>query len=91
MNQELGSSGMGRITVITQNNEKTQLASFHVDESCRNMAVAKLVESAVLNGEGHLTSTGALQVTTGKYTGRSRRISSSSGIRAQQTILLGEK
>ncbi|BFH12574.1 phosphoenolpyruvate carboxykinase (ATP) [Paenibacillus melissococcoides] len=71
MNQELGSSGMGRITVITKNKEKTQLTSVHVDESHRNMAVAKLVESALLNGEGHLTSTGALQVTTGKYTGRS--------------------
>ncbi len=69
--QELGNSGIGRITVIAKNKESTQLAGLYVDESQRNVAVAKLVESALRNGEGHLTSTGALQVTTGKYTGRS--------------------
>ena len=37
----------------------------------RNLPAAKLVEQAVLNGEGKLTNTGALAVTTGKYTGRS--------------------
>lgn len=37
----------------------------------RNLPVSKLVEQAVLNGEGKLTNTGALAVTTGKYTGRS--------------------
>ncbi|WP_093471064.1 phosphoenolpyruvate carboxykinase (ATP) [Paenibacillus popilliae] len=62
---------MGRITVIAKNQESIQLAGLHVDESYRNMAIAKLVESALRNGEAHLTSTGALQVTTGKYTGRS--------------------
>lgn len=71
MKQELGNSGIGRITVIANNKESTQLAGLYVDESQRNLAVAKLVESALCNGEGHLTSTGALQVTTGKYTGRS--------------------
>lgn len=71
MKQELGNSGIGRITVIAKNKESTQLAGLYVDESQRNLAVAKLVESALCNGEGHLTSTGALQVTTGKYTGRS--------------------
>lgn len=37
----------------------------------RNLPVSKLVEKAVLRGEGKLTNTGALAVTTGKYTGRS--------------------
>jgi phosphoenolpyruvate carboxykinase (ATP) len=36
-----------------------------------NLAVSKLVETAVQHQEGRLTSTGALSVTTGKYTGRS--------------------
>jgi phosphoenolpyruvate carboxykinase (ATP) len=37
----------------------------------RNLPVSKLVEKAILKGEGKLTNTGALAVTTGKYTGRS--------------------
>ncbi|HBM81174.1 MAG TPA: phosphoenolpyruvate carboxykinase (ATP) [Clostridiaceae bacterium] len=37
----------------------------------RNLPVSKLVEKAILRGEGKLTNTGALSVTTGKYTGRS--------------------
>jgi phosphoenolpyruvate carboxykinase (ATP) len=37
----------------------------------RNLSVPALVETAVKYGEGMLTSTGALSVTTGKYTGRS--------------------
>lgn len=37
----------------------------------RNLPVSKLVEKAILRGEGSLTNTGALAVTTGKYTGRS--------------------
>lgn len=37
----------------------------------RNLPVSVLVEKAISRGEGKLTNTGALAVTTGKYTGRS--------------------
>jgi phosphoenolpyruvate carboxykinase (ATP) len=36
-----------------------------------NMPIPRLIETAVCNGEGLLTDSGALRVTTGKYTGRS--------------------
>jgi phosphoenolpyruvate carboxykinase (ATP) len=36
-----------------------------------NLTVSELVEEAVKRGEGQLINNGALQVTTGKYTGRS--------------------
>lgn len=39
----------------------------------RNLSVANLVEHAVKNGEGKLTCHGALNINTGKYTGRSPR------------------
>jgi phosphoenolpyruvate carboxykinase (ATP) len=42
-----------------------------VSNSHYNLSPAQLVEKAVARGEGLLTSTGALWVTTGKYTGRS--------------------
>lgn len=40
-------------------------------EIYRNLTPCNLVSHAVLRGEGKLTNTGALSITTGKYTGRS--------------------
>ncbi|MCY9513066.1 phosphoenolpyruvate carboxykinase (ATP) [Paenibacillus apiarius] len=57
--------------MIANTKGRTQNAGSNVEVSHRNLPVAKLVESALLHGEGQLTSTGALQITTGKYTGRS--------------------
>ncbi len=37
----------------------------------RNLGIAQLTEAALRRGEGKLSNTGALVVTTGKYTGRS--------------------
>lgn len=37
----------------------------------RNLTPAQLTEAALRRGEGKLSNTGALVVTTGKYTGRS--------------------
>ncbi|NMA54918.1 MAG: phosphoenolpyruvate carboxykinase (ATP) [Firmicutes bacterium] len=42
-----------------------------ISRSARNLPVAKLVEIALQQKEGILTSTGALRVATGRYTGRS--------------------
>jgi phosphoenolpyruvate carboxykinase (ATP) len=43
----------------------------HSPKVHRNLSVARLVELAVSRKEGSLTESGALTVTTGKYTGRS--------------------
>lgn len=56
------------------NTNKIHLESLGIINSkkvYRNLPVAKLVEIALSKGEGKLTNTGALSVTTGKYTGRS--------------------
>ena len=44
---------------------------FTINEGRRNLTVPLLVESAVLNNEGKLSTTGSLSVRTGKFTGRS--------------------
>ena len=42
-----------------------------VDRAYWNMNPAMLIESAIKNGEGQLTDTGALIVSTGTFAGRS--------------------
>jgi phosphoenolpyruvate carboxykinase (ATP) len=44
---------------------------FTINEGRRNLTVPLLVESAILNDEGKISSTGSLSVKTGKFTGRS--------------------
>ncbi len=44
---------------------------FTINEGRRNLPVPLLVEAAVLNEEGKLSTTGSLSVRTGKFTGRS--------------------
>jgi phosphoenolpyruvate carboxykinase (ATP) len=48
-----------------------ELGLINTSEVHYNLPVAKLVERALVRGEGVLTSNGALRVETGKYTGRS--------------------
>jgi phosphoenolpyruvate carboxykinase (ATP) len=52
-------------------NDLQNLLPGHSGKIYRNMPVPKLVEMAVIRGEGCLVSSGALRVVTGKYTGRS--------------------
>ena len=42
-----------------------------VDRAYWNLKPAMLIEAAIKNGEGQLTDTGALSVSTGTFTGRS--------------------
>ena len=44
---------------------------FTINEGRRNLPVPLLVEAALLNNEGQLSTTGSLSVRTGKFTGRS--------------------
>ncbi|MDR3561147.1 MAG: phosphoenolpyruvate carboxykinase (ATP) [Negativicutes bacterium] len=43
----------------------------HSGKAFYNLTVPKLVEEAIVRGEGAMTANGALRVVTGKYTGRS--------------------
>ena len=47
------------------------LGNRHTGRVYINTPIPKLVEMAITRGEGMLTSSGALRVSTGKYTGRS--------------------
>lgn len=47
------------------------LGFMEMKEVYRNLSVSNLIEHAVRNGEGKVTSSGALNINTGKYTGRS--------------------
>ncbi len=49
----------------------TDLGIHHHGPIHRNLTASRLVEMALAHGEGCLTSSGALSVVTGKYTGRS--------------------
>ncbi|MAJ50022.1 MAG: phosphoenolpyruvate carboxykinase (ATP), partial [Flammeovirgaceae bacterium] len=44
---------------------------FIVDKVLWNLKPAMLIEAAIKSGEGQLTNTGALSVSTGTFTGRS--------------------
>ena len=47
------------------------LLSNHLPPVHINMPIPCLIETSILRGEGALSATGALRVSTGKYTGRS--------------------
>ena len=53
----------------------------------RNLSPTVLIEKAIRNGEGILTDTGALAVTTGKFTGRSPHDHIQHNLRFQTLLL----
>lgn len=53
------------------NNDLKNLELFNLEKIYYNLSPAQLIEKALENGEGKLSNTGALVITTGKYTGRS--------------------
>lgn len=57
--------------MTVKSNVSTQVTNLNVEAFQRNLPVVKLIESALRDGEGRLTSAGALQIKTGKFTGRS--------------------
>lgn len=50
---------------------KSEVQKPNLQAAKKNLTIVELVERAVVRGEGELTSTGALSVSTGKFTGRS--------------------
>jgi phosphoenolpyruvate carboxykinase (ATP) len=48
-----------------------RLGLTEVNNIYRNLSVSRLIEDSVRNGEGNITASGALDINTGKYTGRS--------------------
>lgn len=52
-------------------NYLNQLGIINIKRIYRNLPVCKLIEHSVIKGEGMITSSGALDINTGKYTGRS--------------------
>ncbi|HET7628924.1 MAG TPA: phosphoenolpyruvate carboxykinase (ATP) [Bacillales bacterium] len=57
---------MSTISFVSNLEQTLEKTNTHV-----NLSAAELTEKAIERGEGYLTSTGALRVVTGKYTGRS--------------------
>lgn len=48
-----------------------ELGLINLKNIYKNLSVCKLVEHSIIKGEGNITSSGALNINTGKYTGRS--------------------
>lgn len=57
--------------MLNNNIDNIRLGIANLESAHHNLPVARLVEMALCRGEGVLSSTGALRVATGKYTGRS--------------------
>ena len=56
---------------IKSNKAGLETAGIKVKEAHWNLGPTELIEEAIINGEGHLTDTGAIMCDTGKFTGRS--------------------